>query len=128
MDAEYLSAKVVRGVVAEGRALVVLGEGLLELPEDEQARIILPLAARCVLRSRHPLERVQEDRDFWECVRKQTQTGECMKSLLDERWKLVKDARANLAIDAHLDRQKADKLVESWLARWAAWKASTERA
>jgi hypothetical protein len=119
--ADYLSAKYL-----EGRGLVILGEELLELPEDKQVAIILPLAAHCLLRSRHPAENPLADRPLPDPIDKDTgewQDGKMME-YVKENLKLLPDAKVDLQIDVHFAKRKAEEMVQTWLTRW---KESTRR-
>jgi hypothetical protein len=107
--ADYLSAKLL-----EGRSLIVLGEELLDLPEEKQVEIVLPLVARVVLKAKHGYEETAEMDQFWQHM---DQPGACPVEL-NQEFTSALDSEVNLQIDAHDDRQKAEALAQTWVQAW----------
>lgn len=109
---EYLSAAFVGN-----QSLVILDDGVLDLTEEEQVEIILPLAAQCVLKSRHRLETpyaTDWDKSF------NPETSAFYPKAHDREMKLFDDAKVDLKIDLHFSKAAAEALVQSWLAQWRA--------
>jgi hypothetical protein len=111
--ATYLSAKFLGG-----RHVVLLGEGLLGLSEDEQAAITLPQVARAARGAPHPLERVREGEDDWEEVFDERIEGGLNKRAFERAVRLHDDAVADLKIDVHFAGKEADALARSWQEQW----------
>jgi hypothetical protein len=117
--ATYLSAKFLRG-----RHVVLLGEGLLGMSEDEQAAVILPQVARAVLGAPHPLERVREDADDWdEVIDKENDTVN--ERAYREVIRLHNNAVVDLKIDVHFAGREADALARSWQELWREYARRT---
>jgi len=120
-NAQYLSAKLV-----DGKSVLVLGEGLLDLPEDQQVAAILPQAARCVVRSKHPHESARETTDEeWQEIEAAYDAGDVGK--LEENSKLYHASSADLSVEVRFANNKADELAQSWLDRWNARSTSRPR-
>jgi hypothetical protein len=123
-SAEYLSGTLVR----EWESLIVLGERLPELPEEEQVRTILTAAAHALLRSRHPCEPPADypnpvellyDEDGREKVGLGYDRG---RRAYEEGLKVYKGEATNLKIDVYLAEKRAAVMVEGWLDQWEQYK------
>jgi hypothetical protein len=103
----YLSTKLLHG-----RHVVLLGEGLLGLTEDEQAEAILPRAADALLSTPHPLEPVREETD-WSQIMDESEEGDgwVNQRAFDREMRLIDDAIADLKIGAHFAGQRAAELA-----------------
>lgn len=110
--AAYLSAKFLHG-----RHVVLLGEGLLDLTEDEQAEAILPRAAAALLDAPHPLEPVREGTDWSEIFDERLEGGVDLRALQEEL-RLCGDAATDLKIDVHFAQRRAEELARSWQEAW----------
>lgn len=109
--AEYLSP-----VFVLGKSVLLLGGGVLGLPEGKQVEIVLPLLASCVLRVRHPREPSRESRLMSELV--DPRTGHVNPELLAEEAELDRGADQDLAVEARLGGRRARDLADRWLKEW----------
>lgn len=98
---EYLSPNVHRN-----GGLMVLGEGLLQLLEQELVRLLLPQFAMRYLNGRHPCEWPFRNEDG------------SLPSSVDVEQMDDRAAHSDRAIDAYLDSKKAVELAACWQAEW----------
>jgi hypothetical protein len=108
---EYLSSRL-----SMERGVVLLGESIVDRPEDEQAQLILPLVARCVARAAH--ERERPNRDRARALPRDPQTGEWRDDVFAEECRKSKDEQANLQIAVWEGERDAQLLVETWRQKW----------
>lgn len=107
--AEYLSQ-----AAAVGHSVLVLAEGVFALPEDEQAAIILPQVARCVLHAKHLMDpTLPADVDLSGCF--DAETGKLVRhEQYNAAMRRINDAEFDLGIETFTDKQKAAKLARLW--------------
>jgi hypothetical protein len=121
-----LSADYFPPAVLCGGTLIVLGDGILGQPENEQVDIILRQVARVVCGARHRLEPALEQ-DISGMF--DPATGKSINfRLWNERARLHADANFEKnVIDGVGKRAEAETLSRRWQQQWAAAQAQRER-
>lgn len=108
---EYLSGRIVRE-----RGVALFGSGIFDLPEELQIETVLRLASRCYNRSKHPADwppSPESDRPLMD-----PQTGEWDRSAANKIAKEAHSQSCDHQIDLFLADRDADRMLESWKARW----------
>jgi hypothetical protein len=115
---EFMSATYLSPALTRGRNLIVFGDGIRHLSDDDAAESLLPQVALALLQARCVCEPPLVTQS-WKWLDPETRKVTDEK-LYEQDVKEQRSAMADLQIDVHFAQKKADALVRQWQAKWAA--------